>query len=91
VSQEGAFGSFLVNNTQTMPSHIKVGTGKDATTMKQLVWYKYKLTFDRSKSDGMSRKLTDVTRLAGMGYKCSIVLQDGLKKTYDWYGNRRLI
>ena len=90
-------GPCLVNNTQPMLSHINVGTGKDVTiremaeTMKQIVGYEGKLTFDTTKPDGAPRKLTDVARLTGMGWKYSTDLQDGLKKAYDWYVNSRLI
>jgi GDP-L-fucose synthase len=79
------------SNTQPMLSHINVGTGKDVTiremaeTMKQVVGFKGKLTFDTTKPDGAPRKLIDVTRLENMGWKYSVDLKDGLTKTYDWY------
>jgi len=78
-------------NTQSMLSHINVGTGKDVTirgmaeTMKEVVGYKGKLVFDTIKPDGASRKLIDVSRLSKMGWSCSINLEDGLEKTYKWY------
>jgi GDP-L-fucose synthase len=81
-------------NTQPMLSHINVGTGKDVTiremaeTMKEVVEYKGKITFDTKKPDGALRKLTDVTRLRDMGWKYSIDLKDGLIKTYNWYLKR---
>jgi len=79
------------NNTQSMLSHINVGTGKDVTiremaeTMKQVVGYEGKLTFDPSKPDGAPRKLIDITRLKRMGWVYTSDLKDGLKKTYEWY------
>jgi len=78
-------------NTQPMLSHINVGTGKDVTikemteTMKEVVGFKGNLTFDTTKPDGSPRKLIDVSRLSNMGWKYSIDLEDGLKKTYKWY------
>jgi len=78
-------------NTQPMLSHINVGTGKDVTiremaeTMKQVVGFKGELTFDTTKPDGSPRKLIDVSRLSNMGWKYSIDLEEGLKKTYKWY------
>jgi GDP-L-fucose synthase len=78
-------------NTQPMLSHINVGTGKDTTiremaeTMKQVVGYKGKLTFDATKPDGAPRKLIDVTRLKNTGWKYSIDLKDGLSNMYSWY------
>jgi len=83
-------------NTQPMLSHINVGTGKDTTiremteTMKQVVGYEGKLTFDTTKPDGAPRKLIDITRLKRMGWRYSVDLKDGLKKTYNWYVNEEL-
>jgi GDP-L-fucose synthase len=80
-------------NTRPMLSHINVGTGKDVTiremaeTMKRVVGYKGKLTFDVTKPDGAPRKLINVTRLKNMGWKYSVELEDGLKKTYEWHRN----
>jgi GDP-L-fucose synthase len=82
------------DNTQPMLSHINVGTGKDTTiremaeTMKRVVGYQGKLTFDITKPDGSPRKLIDVSRLSNMGWKYSVDLENGLKKTYKWYLNQ---
>jgi GDP-L-fucose synthase len=78
-------------NTQPMLSHINVGTGKDVTireiaeTMKQVVGYKGKLTFDVTRPDGAPRKLIDVSRLSNMGWNYRVNLKDGLIATYEWY------
>jgi GDP-L-fucose synthase len=78
-------------NTQPMLSHINVGTGKDVTiremaeTMKKVVGYKGNLAFDTAKSDGSPRKLIDVSRLSNMGWKYGMDLEEGLRKTYEWY------
>ena len=80
-------------NTKPMLSHVNVGTGKDITiremseTMKEVVGYKGKLTFDTTKLDGAPRKLIDVTRLENMGWRYSVDLEDGLTDTYKWYVN----
>jgi len=80
-------------NTQPMLSHINVGTGKDITiremaeTMKEVVGYKGKLTFDTAKPDGVPRKLIDIARLDSMGWRCKTDLKAGLNKTYRWYLN----
>ena len=78
-------------NTQPMLSHINVGTGKDVTiremaeTMKQVVGFEGKLTFDSTKSDGSPRKLINVSRLSNMGWNYDVDLEAGLSKTYKWY------
>jgi len=79
------------DNTQPMLSHINVGTGKDITiremaeTMKQVVEYEGKITFDTTKPDGAPRKLIDISRLKRMGWEYSVDLKEGLTKTYKWY------
>jgi len=78
-------------NTTPMLSHINVGTGVDVTIrelakiMKEVVGYTGRLVFDKTKPDGASQKLIDVTRLENMGWKYSINLKNGLKETYEWY------
>jgi GDP-L-fucose synthase len=82
-------------NTKPMLSHINVGIGKEVTiremaeTMKQVVGFKGGLTFDTTKPDGSPRKLIDVSRLSNMGWKYNIDLEEGLKKTYNWYSNTK--
>jgi len=56
-----------------------------AETMKEVVGYRGKLTFDTVKPDGVPRKLIDVTRLSNMGWSYSVNLKEGLATTYKWY------
>ena len=78
-------------NTKPMLSHINVGTGIDVTiremaeTMKQVVGFKGRLTFDTTKPNGALRKLIDIDRLEKMGWNYSVGLKEGLTKTYNWY------
>lgn len=78
-------------NTEPMLSHINVGTGVDCTiremaeTMAKVVGFTGRLTFDASKPDGTPRKLLDVNRLASLGWRYSIDLEQGLRSTYAWF------
>ena len=78
-------------NTKPMLSHINIGTGKEVTIremaeiMKRVVGFTGDLKFDSSKPDGSKRKLIDVSRLTSMGWTYNIGLEEGLKKTYNWY------
>ncbi|MCW8945271.1 MAG: GDP-L-fucose synthase [Sedimenticola sp.] len=78
-------------NTKPMLSHINVGTGIDVTiremaeTMKRVVGFEGELVFDSSKPDGSPRKLIDVSRLAAMGWRSSVDLEEGLRRTYGWF------
>ncbi|PCQ39021.1 GDP-L-fucose synthase [Providencia rettgeri] len=78
-------------NTQSMLSHVNVGTGVDCTiremaeAMAQVVGFKGKVLFDSTKPDGTPRKLMDVSRLKSLGWAYSVELEDGLSKTYQWF------
>lgn len=87
-------------NTQSMLSHINVGTGIDCTirelaeTVARVTGFGGRLVFDASKPDGTPRKLMDVSRLKALGWTSLIGLEDGLRDAYRWFveaqGNARL-
>ena len=71
--------------------HINVGAGRDLTirdlaeAVAACVGFEGGLFFDASKPDGTPRKLLDVSRLNALGWTTTMLLQDGLKATYDWF------
>jgi len=71
--------------------HINVGTGEDlsirelAELIAGIVHPGARLVFDTDKPDGTPRKLLDVGRLHGLGWRHSIALRDGLATTYEWF------
>ena len=76
-------------NTQTMLSHINVGTGLDVTikelaqTVRSVVGFEGDIVFDQSKPDGTPRKLMDIQLLTNLGWSAKINLKDGLANTYQ--------
>jgi GDP-L-fucose synthase len=70
------------------PGHINIGTGEDisikelAEMIREITGYKGTIVFDTSKPDGTPRKLLDVTKLAGLGWKAATTLRDGIEKVY---------
>ena len=76
-------------NTQSMLSHINVGTGTDVTitelaeTIKEVVGFTGTLVFDRTKPDGTPRKLLDTALLNRLGFSNTISLKMGLEITYE--------
>lgn len=73
------------------PQHVNVGTGEDlsirdlAEHIREIVYPEATLTFDASKPDGMPRKLLDVSRIHGLGWRHRIALADGIRSTYEWF------
>jgi len=70
---------------------INIGVGEDVTirelaeTVGRVIGFKGELKFDPSKPDGTPRKLLDVSRLNGIGWKAKIGLEEGIQATYRWY------
>ncbi|MEZ5854454.1 MAG: GDP-L-fucose synthase [Hyphomicrobiaceae bacterium] len=68
---------------------VNIGTGEDiaiaefARVVAKVVGYEGKIVYDTTKPDGTPRKLVDVTRLTGLGWKASTTLEDGLKRAYQ--------
>lgn len=72
-------------------SHINIGTGTDITIRElaelvaRVTGYKSGFVYDRSKPDGMPRKLMDVSRIKALGWAAKTPLEDGFHKAYAWY------
>ncbi len=81
---------FLMQNYES-PDLVNVGTGQDLTirelaeTIKDIVGFQGELVFDKSKPDGTPRKLLDVSKLAALGWKARISLEEGIRQTYQWF------
>jgi len=73
---------------------INIGTGEDksirelAEIAKAVVGFKGDLVFDSSKPDGMPQKLLDVSKLKALGWQAETSVEDGVRKTYQWYLNK---
>jgi len=81
---------FLMSNYDE-PEHINVGTGTDlsirdlAEMVARVVYPEARIVFDASKPDGTPRKLLDVSRLHGLGWRHRIELEAGITGTYQWF------
>ena len=70
---------------------VNIGTGEDVTIAEfarlvaATVGYQGSISFDTSRPDGTPRKLLDVSRLAGLGWRARTSLQDGLQLAYQAY------
>jgi len=72
---------------------LNIGTGVDisikelAETIKCVVEYTGKLVFDKTKPDGMPKKMLDVSKMSKMGWQAETRFVEGLKVEYDWFRN----
>lgn len=68
---------------------VNVGTGEDlsiqelALLIKEITGFAGEIKYDTEKPDGTPRKLMDVTKLHGLGWKHKMQLKDGIKLAYE--------
>jgi GDP-L-fucose synthase len=68
---------------------VNVGTGEDvtikelATNVKEIVGFEGEILWDTSRPDGTPRKLMDVSKLHGLGWKHKIELNEGIRLAYQ--------
>lgn len=81
---------FLMENYEG-EQHVNIGTGKEVTIrelaemVKDAVGFEGELKFNSDMPDGTPRKLLDVSKLEGLGWKYKIELKDGIAEAYKWY------
>lgn len=68
---------------------VNIGIGEDisildlARLVKKTVGFIGEILTDTSKPDGTPRKLMDVSKLNGLGWKAKITLEEGIQKVYE--------
>jgi len=81
---------FLINN-YSQAEHINIGTGigvsikEIAEIIKRLTVFKGKILWDRTKPDGVPKKLLDSSKINALGWKAKTGLEKGLEKTIAEY------
>jgi GDP-L-fucose synthase len=75
-----------------LPDYLyNVGTGEDLTikelaeTIQKITGHKGEIIWDSSKPDGTPRKLMDITKMHELGWKHELDLEEGVKRTYEWF------
>ncbi len=86
-----ADASLFLMEREGITGAFNAGTGEDssileiANLIKEVVGYQGRIVFDHSKPDGTPRKLLDVTRLSKLGWKAKVGVEDGVRRTYQWF------
>lgn len=74
-----------------IPDLINIGTGEDITIrdlafmIKRLIGFEGELVFNPNQPDGTMKKLMDVSRIHSLGWKHEISLEEGLKRSINFY------
>lgn len=83
---------FLMNHYSGNET-VNAGTGKELTirelaeTVAAVVGYKGRIVWDTSRPNGTPRKLLDVSKATGLGWKYKTELEDGIRLAYEDFLN----
>lgn len=90
--EDAAEGIILATERYNKSDPVNLGTGREVTVrdlaslIASLTGYTGKINWDISRPDGQPRRMLDVTRALGeFGFHATTSLEDGLKRTVDWY------
>lgn len=78
-------------DTEQFEFPLNIGTGRDyeireiADIIKRVVGYHGRIEWDRSKPDGSPQKCLDSSKIVESGWRPKVELDEGIKKTYDWF------
>jgi GDP-L-fucose synthase len=88
---------FMLMNKYDQPTTINVGTGEDvsistlASMMQKVTGFEGDIVYDRTKPDGMMRKVLDVSKIKEYGWSPKTSLEEGLKRTYKWALDNKIL
>jgi GDP-L-fucose synthase len=77
------------NEPVNISSGVRTSIKELAETISRVTGYTGEITWDASKPDGQMDKIFDVARLHKLGLTCPTTLEDGLRKTVDWFQEAR--
>lgn len=70
---------------------INIGSGQETTISElvdiicDVVGFRGRIVYDRSKPNGAPRKILDSTKIRTLGWKPKVSLREGIERTYQWY------
>ncbi|MCK5149948.1 GDP-L-fucose synthase [Candidatus Pacearchaeota archaeon] len=95
--EDCAKGILMATKDYDKPGPINLGASSETTiknlaeTIKKLVGFEGELTWDTSKPDGQPRRCLDTSKAEKeFGFKAQTSLDEGLRKTIEWYNHNNL-
>ncbi len=79
------------HDAEQIGEFVNIGMGSDLTIkalaemIRTIVGFEGAVVWDTTKPDGTPKKLLDISRIKGLGWEPKTALEDGIRKTYEWY------
>jgi GDP-L-fucose synthase len=94
--EDAAEGIIMATEKYNKPEPVNMGSGKEikikdlVELIAELVGYRGRIIWDKSKPDGQPRRCLDTTKAEReFGFKAKTDFNEGLKKTVEWYKQNR--
>ncbi len=84
-----AEGCIFLMNSYNEAGLVNIGVGHDITIkdlavmVKEITGFEGEISFNTTRPDGTPRKLMDVSKMTGLGWKATITLEDGISTVYN--------
>ncbi|OGW84122.1 MAG: GDP-fucose synthetase [Omnitrophica bacterium RIFCSPLOWO2_01_FULL_45_10] len=88
---DAAEGLIFLMNKYDRGGLVHMGVGKETSVMalaekvRNVIGYNGKIIFQKDKPDGTPRRLLDSSKIFSLGWRPKVSLDDGLRRTCDWY------
>lgn len=88
---------FLMKSKEDLPQLINIGSGEEisikslAEKIGHIMGYKGDFYFNSNQPDGTMRKVLDVSQIQKLGWKHKVTLDEGLKRTVEYFKNAHSI
>jgi GDP-L-fucose synthase len=90
-ADDAADAAFFLMQNYDQPDIINVGTGHGVSVkelaflIKDTVGFKGEIVFDATKPDGIKKKILNVSKINGLGWRARVHLKDGIRRTVGWF------
>ena len=84
-------------NHETLNHITNIGVGHDITIaelaklIKSIVGFNGTILYNNNKPDGVPRKVVDIDRIRSIGWKPKVSFEVGIKETYQWYLDNKVL
>jgi GDP-L-fucose synthase len=91
--EDAARGLVLAAQRYESEEPVNLGAGFEITIrdlaekIRCMIGFQGRLVWDSSKPDGQPRRRLDTTRARGFGFNADTTLDDGLRRTIEWFRN----
>jgi GDP-L-fucose synthase len=93
--EDAAEGILLAAERYNKPDPVNLGAGFEISIkdllglIVKLTGFKGEIIWDPAKPDGQPRRMLDTTRaFKEFGFKAKVPLEEGLRKTIDWFASK---